>query len=121
MVKRYELSTEQFRIIEDLLPANGRRGGQWKDHHTTLNGMFWVLNSGAQWREMPERYGKWGTVYSRFSKWRKDGTFGRILKRLHLKLRQDGKIDLDTWYADSTSIRASRAAAGARRRGKKGG
>jgi transposase len=120
MVRRYELSPEQFRLIEDLLPSNGGRGEQWKDHRTVLNGIFWVLNSGAQWREMPERYGKWETVYSRFSRWRREGLFEKILRRLHLRLDEEGKIDLETWYTDATNVRASRSAAGARRRGKKG-
>lgn len=53
-MRRYELTEEQFELIEDLLPVNGRRGGQWNDHRTTLNGMFWSLHTGAQWREMSE-------------------------------------------------------------------
>lgn len=117
MAKRYELAEWQYRLIEDLLPRNGKRGGRWKPHRELLNGMFWVLNSGAMWREMPERYGSWKTVYWRFCKWRDDGTFQKVLDRLHLKLNEDGTIDLDTWYADSTVIRASRAASGARKQG----
>lgn len=116
MVRRYELSTEQFKMIEDLLPKKGRPGQQWLDHHQVLNGMFWVLNAGAQWREMPERYGSWKTVYSRFRRWSEDGTFKSILRRLHLRLDKEGYIDLDTWYADSTVIRASKSAAGARKK-----
>lgn len=77
--------------------------------------MFWVLNSGAQWREMPERYGPWQTVYSRFRRWSRDGTFSRMLERLQLKLNSDGTIDLDTWYVDSAIVRASHSAAGAPR------
>ena len=86
MVRRYELSNQAFDLIADLLPANGGRGGQWNDHRTTLNGIFWKLHTGAQWREIPERYGKWKSVYDRVSRWRKDGTFDRMLERLHLKL-----------------------------------
>jgi len=57
-MRRYQLTDEQYEMIRDLLPANGRRGGQWNSHRTTLNGMFWILHTGAQWREMPERYGR---------------------------------------------------------------
>jgi transposase len=113
MAKRYELNEWQYELIEDLLPKNGKPGGRWKPHRDLLNGMFWVLNSGARWREMPERYGAWQTVYSRFRKWRDDGTFQKMLDRLHLKLNADGTIDLETWYVDSTVIRATRSAAGA--------
>ena len=120
MVRRYELTDAQFVMIEDLLPKNGRRGAQWNDHRTTLNGIFWLLHTGAQWREVPQRYGKWQSVYDRFRRWRADGTIDRILQRLHLKLDEAGRIDHELWCIDGTSIRASRAAAGARRAGPEG-
>lgn len=115
MVRRYELSDQAFALVADLLPANGRRGGQWQDHRTVLNGIFWILHSGAQWRELPARYGKWQTVYWRYNRWRRDGTIDRMLERLHLTLDAEGRIDVDLWCLDATQIRASRAAAGARR------
>ena len=119
MVRRYELSDEAFGLVADLLPPNGRRGQQWKDHRTMLNGIFWVLHTGAQWREVPERYGKWESVYARFRRWRADGTLDRMLERLHLALDADGRIDVELWCIDATQIRASRAAAGARRTAEK--
>lgn len=112
-MRRYELTDEQYELIRDLLPANGRRGGQWNDHRVTLNGIFWILHSGAQWREMPERYGMWKSVYDRFNRWRKDGTVDRMLQRLQIKLDKDGRIDWDLWCIDGTNVRASRSAAGA--------
>lgn len=116
MTRRYELTAEQFRLIEDLLPRSGGRGGQWLDHRMILNGMLWILYSGAQWRELPERYGSWQTVYSRFRRWQRDGTLERILQRLHLQLDAEGRIDLDTWMVDATIIRANRSAAGAEKK-----
>jgi transposase len=113
MSRRYELTDEQYELIRDLLPGNGHRGRQWKDHRTTLNGIFWILHAGAQWREMPERYGKWKSVYDRFNRWRRDGTIDRMLQRLQMKLDQDGRIDWDLWCIDGTNVRASRSAAGA--------
>ena len=112
-MRRYELTDEQFESISDLMPPNGKRGGQWNDHRTTLNGIFWILHSGAQWREMPERYGHWKSVYDRFVRWRSDGTIDRILHRLQIRLDKDGRIDWDLWCIDGTNIRASRSAAGA--------
>jgi transposase len=117
-MRRYELSEKEFAIIADLLPRNGRQGGQWNDHRRMLNGMMWILHTGAQWRELPERYGPWQTVYNRFNRWAKDGTIDRILERLELKLDEQGLIDEDLWCVDASLIRASRSAAGARR-GKK--
>ena len=112
-MRRYELTDERYHLIADLLPANGRRGGQWLDHRTVLNGIFWILHTGAQWREMPERYGKWQSVFDRFNRWRKDGTIDKILRRLQTRLDEDGRIDWDLWCIDGTNVRASRSAAGA--------
>ena len=111
-VRRYELTEEQFDLVCDLLPVNGRRGGQWKDHRTVLNGIFWILHTGAQWRELPERYGNWKTVYDRFRRWQRDGTLERMLERLQMRLDADGRIDFDLWCVDATPIRASRSAGG---------
>lgn len=58
MARRYELSEQEYALVADLLPAGGG-GGQWKDHRQVLNGIFWVLHTGPQWRELPERYGPW--------------------------------------------------------------
>jgi transposase len=112
----YELTDEQYDRIEDLLPSNGHRGGQWNDHRVTLDGILWVLHTGAQWRELPGRYGKWKSVHGRFNRWSKQGLFDRILQRLHTALDRLKRLDFDLWCVDGSSIRASRAAAGARRR-----
>ncbi len=113
MVRRYELSDEAYALLAPLLPAGGRRGGQWNDHRTTLNGILWVLHTGAQWRELPERYGRWPSVYDRYNRWRRDGTLDRMLERLHLRLDAAGRIEVELWCVDATQIRASRSAAGA--------
>jgi transposase len=112
MTRRYELTDEGFALIADLLPPTDEPGGRWNDHRTTLNGIPWALHTGARWREVPRRYGPRGTVYGRFRRWRADGTFDRILERLHPELNDRGLIDNDLWCVDATSIRASRAAAG---------
>ena len=119
MVRRYELRDEDYVLIEDLLPRNGRRGGQWKCHRTMLNSIFWILYTGAHWCELPERYGKRSSGNERLNRWRSDGTLDWILERLHLKLDEGGRIDHELWCIDATQVRASRSAAGAR--GKKGG
>ena len=68
---------------------------------------------------MPEGYGKWQSVYDRFNFWRADGTLDRLLDRLHLRLNEEGRLDMELWCVDATSIRASRSAAGAARGKKK--
>lgn len=117
MAGRYEISSHGWALIEDIVSPPQCMGRPRKDDRKILNGIFWVLCSGAKWRDVPERYGPWTTVYDRFRRWRDDGTFDAVLERLHLKLREDGLMDRDTWMVDSTSIRATRAASGG---GKKG-
>ncbi|MDR1190192.1 MAG: IS5 family transposase [Verrucomicrobiales bacterium] len=70
MSNRYELSEDQWQQIKDLLPGKvtdpGRSGG---DNRNFVNGVRWVLRSGAFWRDLPSRYGKWQTMHQRFSRW----------------------------------------------------
>lgn len=113
-MRRYELSDEQWDKIADLFPTSKhKRGGQWKDHRQVLNGMFWVLCSGAPWRDLPERYGSWQTVYERFRRYRIEGFFDVLLAKLQLELQEEGRIDFSLWQVDSTIVRAHKSAAGA--------
>ena len=109
---RGDLSDSQWRLIQPLLPTQ-KRGGKWNDHRLVFDGILWVLRTGAPWRDLPERYGKWQSVYHRFNRWRKDGTFDKVLKALRIRLDKDGYIDWDLWCVDGSSVRASRSAAGA--------
>jgi len=118
--RRYELTDEQWTLIEPLMPKP-RPGGRWNDHRTTVDGMMWVLKSGSPWRDMPERYGSWKSVYDRFRRWSGDGTIEKILDRLRLKLDKDGFIDWEVWCVDGSNIRAHPAAAGASAASKKTG
>jgi transposase len=93
---RGDLSDAQWALIAPLLPRQ-RRGGKWNDHRTTFNGILWMLRTGAPWRDLPERYGRWSSVHHRFGRWRSDGTFERVLKALRIRLDKDGLIDWDLW------------------------
>ncbi|WP_286184513.1 IS5 family transposase [Pantoea sp. Cy-639] len=117
MAKRYELSDEAWDVVADLFTPTHTRGRPRASDRLMLDGVLWLLRSGAAWRDMPECFGPWRTVYHRFRVWRNRGTFDQMLKRLHLKLNDQGLIDLQTWMIDSTAVRATRASAGA---GKKG-
>jgi transposase len=113
--RRHELSDRHWELLAEVLPRNGQRGGQWRPHRELLNAMFWKLNTGASWRDLPERYGAWQTVYDRFRRWQKDGTLQRLLDRLQLRMDEMGRIDWDTWCVDGSNIRAGRPAAGAKK------
>jgi len=113
-MKRHELTDEQWGLLAPFFPPRPRKpGGQWKDDRLMLNGMFWRLNTGAPWRDLPERYGPWQTVYDRFWRMRKTGLLDRIIERLQLRLNEAGLIDPDLFCIDGSNVRAARAAAGA--------
>lgn len=78
-----------------------------------LNAIFWRLNSGAPWRDLPVRYGPHQTAHDRFTQLRGSGLLDRILEPLQLRLDAQGLIDFDLFCVDGSSSRASRAAAGA--------
>ncbi len=106
MVSRYEVSDQQWRRIEGLLPGKaGDPGRTGRDNHLFVNGVLWVLRSGAPWHDLPERYGKWKTVHKRFSRWAKAGVWERVFESL--------TADRDNEYLmlDSTLVRAHQQAA----------
>jgi len=117
-MRRHELTDEQWALIEDMFPKNGQGPGRpWNDHRTMVNAMFWILATGAPWRDLPERFGPWQSAYERFSMYRRDGTLDRIVERLQMKLDEKGKIDWELFCVDGSSVRAHRAAAGAKKGG----
>lgn len=78
-----------------------------------VNGIFWILSTGAPWRDLPERFGPWQTAYDHFRRWHKQGIFAQIFEALQVKLDRDGYIDWQLWCVDGSNVRAARAAAGA--------
>ena len=116
MVGRGELTEDAWGVIGPLLPSGGgRRGGRWRDHRTVINGILWKLRTGAPWRDVPERYGPWQTLADRLYRWRRDGTWDRILAHAQTKSDAVGEV---VWEVsiDSSTARAHQHASGARRR-----
>jgi transposase len=114
LVERGELTDKAWKQIIALLPENGRRGQQWKDHRKVINGILWKLRTGAPWRDLPSRYGPWQTCYDRFVRWRRDGTWDRLLAHVQSKSDAVGEVEWEV-SVDSTIARAHQHAAGARR------
>ena len=113
---RYELSDPQWDRIAPLFPTHpGEPGRPSHDQRALVDGILWILHTGAPWRDLPERYGPWKTVFHRFNAWRKDGTWVRQVTSLLDELDDKGLIDHDLWCVDGSVIRASRAAAGAKK------
>jgi transposase len=85
------------------------------DHRRILNGIFWILRTGAPWRDLPERYGPWRTVASRFYRWQKAGIWNHLLAAVQAQADAAGQLNWDLHYLDGTMIRAHQHAAGAKK------
>jgi transposase len=117
MVGRFELSDAEYERIEPLLPSRKpRRGGRWRDHRQVINGILFRVRTGCPWRDVPDRYGPYQTLYKRFSRWETDGTWERMEKLLQAQADAGGQLD---WagHVDSTVVRAHQHAAGAAKGG----
>lgn len=112
MVRRHGWSDEEWQRLASLLPRIETPGRYYRDHRQTLNGMLFWLHTGVPWRDLPERYGPWQTVYSRFRRWSRDGTWDRILGALQRELDAAGQLEWGLWCIDGSSVRAHKAASG---------
>jgi transposase len=100
---------------QPLLPAGGKPGGRWSDHRMVIDGILWKLRTGAPWQDLPERYGPWTTCHDQYVRWRRDGTWDRLLAHAQTKSDAVGEVE---WVVsvDAGVIRAHQHAVGARRR-----
>jgi transposase len=105
---RYDLSESEWRLIEPLLP-NKVRGVPRVEDRRVINGIFYVLRTGSPWRDLPERYGPYTTVYNRFNRWAKAGVWLRVFEALAAASPQSMQL------IDSSIIRAHQHAAGGKR------
>lgn len=92
------------------------KGSSLQRSRLVLNRIFWVLCSGAPWHDVPERYGPWKTIYNRFNRWSKSGLLDSIFNRLLTILDDNELIDWQGIALDGSSVRAHKAAAGAKKR-----
>lgn len=82
-LRRHELTDESWERISPLLPPEtGRRGRRSKSNRLIVNGIVWILETGAPWRDLPKRFGPWKTVYNRFLQWSKTGIWAKVLNEL---------------------------------------
>jgi putative transposase len=101
------LRTEQWNRIKDILPGKVTDRGVTADNRLFLDAVLWLLRSGAPWRDLPPEFGRWHSVYMRFSRWEKHGVWERVLAAA----QEDP--DLKALFMDSTAVRAHLHAAGA--------
>ncbi len=113
---RGDVTNQQWERLEPLLPPQKPKVGRpAHDHRTILNGILWILRTGAPWRDLPERYGPWPTVASRFYRWKRAGIWQKLFDTLKPQADADGWLNGLRHFVDRTSIRAHQHAAGAKK------
>lgn len=110
---RGDLTDMEWERLRPFLPVSNGRCGRWRDHRQVIDGILHRVRTGVQWRDLPERYGPWKTVYERHRLWSADGTWERLLQQVQAAADAAGEIDWDI-AVDSTIVRAHQHAAGAR-------
>ena len=115
MGKREELTDEQWAILEPLIPkgvprADGRGRPVVHSDRAVLNGILWVLRTGAAWADLPERFPSGSTCFRRFSGWMRQGVLQAILEALARDLEDRGRIDLSECFIDGTFVVAKKGA-----------
>ena len=110
-MKRHEFTDPQWALLSEFFPPRvPKPGGQWKDDRMILNGVFWRLNTGAPWRDLPERYGPYTTVYNRFNRWRKAGIWDKLMDAI--VKAHEGEVQM----IDSSIVRVHQHASGVKKR-----
>jgi transposase len=110
MGHRHAISDDHFARIRDLLPGRaGQPGVTARDNRLFIDAVLWIGKTGAPWRDLPERFGKWNTAWRRFDRWARKGVWRKVFEAL-----QDP--DLEWLILDSTIIRAHPHAAGAKKK-----
>ncbi len=111
MLHRHSISDSDWDRIKDLLPGRrGQTGWLAADNRRFINALLWIAKTGAPWRDLPERFGNWNSVWRRLDRWARKGTLKMVFEVL-----QDP--DLEWLILDSTVIRAHPCAAGAKKNG----
>ena len=115
-MNRGELTNIQWERLQPLLPPQKPKTGRpAHDHRTIINGILWMLRTGAPWRDLPERYGPWRTVASRFYRWQQAGIWSQLLAAVQAQADAHGQLHWDVHCIDGTMIRAHQHAAGAKK------
>ena len=113
MARREELSDEQWALIAPLFEktdAIQTRGRPPRSAREVLNGVLWILRSGARWQDLPDRFPPYQTCHRRFQQWVRDGRLKKVLETLAQDLLERGKLDLSETFIDGTFIVAKKGA-----------
>lgn len=101
-----ELTDKQWKVIEGVLPKNkgkpGKRGRPSVNKRAVFNGILWILRTGAQWRELPDKYPAYQTCHRYFQRWSESRLLEKLLKRLATDLVERGKLDIEEGFIDGS-------------------
>ena len=111
-----DLTNEQWAVVEPFLPKAKRRadgkGRPRIDNRAVLNGILWVMRTGAPWHDMPSRYPSYQTCHRRFQEWVRSSTFENILKALVRDVKERGNLDLTECFIDGSFVMAKKGVSG---------
>jgi transposase len=103
-----ELGDEQWELIAPLLPKHKRRGRPRAEDRRTLNGILWVLRSGARWKDLPPKYGSHSTCHRRLQEWQDQGVWERIRLKFLTALDGQAKLDWNQAFLDGSFVPAKK-------------
>ena len=110
---RHPLTDDEWDLVRDVFPPPAKTGRPRSDWRRALDGMLWIVRTGAGWRDLPEEdFGPWETIYGLFNAWNADGKLDEIVRRLQAAHVDVGALDGELWCIDGTVVRAHRCAAG---------
>ena len=111
-----KLTDEQWAVLAPRMPTPRRRddgrGRPWTDTRAVLDGVLWILRTGAPWQDLPDRYPPYQTCHRRLQPWRRAGVIERLLRALAEDVRDRGGLDLSECFIDGTFVMAKKGAAG---------
>src|SRR5918911_5121472 len=115
-----DLTDAPWAVLAPLLPPRNRRGRPRADDRRTINGILWVLRTGARWADLPRRYGAASTCHARLQRWQREGVWERLWRTLLSRLDEHHGLDWRRGHLDATFIPAKKGgdSIGLTRRGK---
>jgi transposase len=110
-----DLTEEQWKLVETILPEDpvrdDGRGRPWSERRKVLEGVLWILRTGARWQDLPPRYGSYQTAHRRFQNWVRSGVLEKLLITLAQHLKDAGGLDLRECFVDGTFVPAKKGGA----------
>ncbi len=107
-----DLTEQQWNLVNNILPPDpvrpDKRGRPWSDRRKVLDGVLWILRTGAPWKDLPGRYGPYQTVHRRYQNWVRSGVMEKVLLAIAQDLKDRGGLDLRECFIDGTFVPAKK-------------